>query len=64
MGDKRKWSLGGGTTIETNIEGFEPMGAESMAAALVAAGFITEAEADAAMERRRLRHLAQQDPTA
>lgn len=51
----RTWPIRSGGTITTNVEGFEPMGAEAMAAALVASGLISEKEAAAALERRRQR---------
>lgn len=60
-GETRKWTFSSGAEVETNIDGFAPMGTEAMAAALVAAGMLTQDEADRAIERRRLRRAHQQE---
>ena len=53
---EKTFPFGKSGTITTNVEGFNPLlGAEGMAAAMVAAGLMTQDEADAALERRRQR---------
>lgn len=47
--------LSNGTTVESNIAGFELLNGENLAHAMVAAGLMTQAECDAALARRAAR---------